>query len=65
MSKMMSLLRQEFSPDIYFYAGKKVLDSNKEKSIVFDGIRKLYFIEYLKTQTKCIVVYRYRYTYSV
>jgi dephospho-CoA kinase len=46
-SHMMELLRELFGNDIYIRAAEQFIHKHPDRDIVFDGIRKVKFAEYL------------------
>lgn len=48
LSKMMTVLRREFTPWVYLLAAHECIEKQKGKTIIFDGIRKSYFIDDLR-----------------
>ncbi len=44
----MAVLRREFTPWVYLLAAHECIEKQKGKTIIFDGIRKKYFIDDLR-----------------
>jgi dephospho-CoA kinase len=57
LSKMMYVLRNRFTQDIYLYAAKEHIEKYKNITIFFDGIRKIHFIQELQKIYKCTLLY--------
>ncbi len=57
LSKIMHVLRNRFTQDIYVYAAKEFIDKNTGTFIIFDGIRKIHFIQKLREYIPCTLVY--------
>lgn len=57
LSKMMHILRNRFTPDIYVYAAKEYIEKHHDTPIFFDGIRKIHFIKRLQESYDCKIIF--------
>lgn len=57
LSKMMHVLRNRFTQDIYFYAAKECIEKHHDAPIFFDGIRKTHFIKRLQESYDCKIIF--------
>lgn len=56
-SKMMHVLRDTFTQDIYVFAAYEFIEKYNDKQIIMDGIRKISFIRKIKERYECKVIY--------
>ena len=57
LSKLMHILRKEFTQDIYIHSAREYIQKNPEKVIIFDGIRKLHFIDNIQNEHSCMLIF--------